>query len=643
MSRSRAHSAESKPSVLKTKGNGIKQTSPTHESAERYAILQGKVDDLEQIHNEGKKAHQAEVERLKSELARLHKANAELTDRMDKQKKQKDALELRVSELKKISNSDKAEIKDLGVKLRMSEHQRTQMTAKHGEMVDMKKALQALETRRKEECKERDRKIGELEKSLLGEQKKREMGESQVKEVKAREDVELNKMKGVVEKLKTEIVTARDEVQQMEDRLETTIFEANSTKESLLTQLEEHKIILSVVAEQYGSLASTTVTKTTFERLKFENCALQLQAVRSSRKLGNTEAQVSELANLIRQSNEENQLLRRSIKDMTQELFSYIENATSKPPPPPSYAELDEIIEELDCASEKSREEETRIYVETLQLEAEIYHLQHDDLLFAYADAEAELHETSAVASKLPEVEQQRDTLQELLQATSVTVERVRSSSDRFKQQVVELEEKLKVEVNKAGEALQKEKETVHRLMTTVQTLRMAEDGLKAENELLTSELTDAERFQEGYYSLSEELEGLLDRNALAEDEAQRLSKVNAEIIGHHNPLQRIMYLEKIRNELSETKQVRVDVHSRTSRFICDLQKLLVSTRTTALVAAQNQELENELNMFKSVAVPFEFKPGTKFTRMTRPPLMNFNKSTSVSPAAGDMTMDEIL
>ncbi len=72
----------------------------------------------------------------------------------------------------------------------------------------------------------------------------------------------------------------------------------------------------------------------------------------------------------------------------------------------------------------------------------------------------------------------------------------------------------------------------------------------------LSTELTDAERYQDAYYSLSDEVEGLLARNALAEDEAARLSRFNAEVIGHHNPAQKILYVERIRNELAETKQV---------------------------------------------------------------------------------------
>lgn len=72
--------------------------------------------------------------------------------------------------------------------------------------------------------------------------------------------------------------------------------------------------------------------------------------------------------------------------------------------------------------------------------------------------------------------------------------------------------------------------------------------------------MTDAERYQEAYYNLVDEVGTLVDRNNLAEDEADRLSKFNAEILGHHNPSQRIMYVDRIRRELAETKQVNSSI-----------------------------------------------------------------------------------
>lgn len=72
----------------------------------------------------------------------------------------------------------------------------------------------------------------------------------------------------------------------------------------------------------------------------------------------------------------------------------------------------------------------------------------------------------------------------------------------------------------------------------------------------LTVDLAEAERYQEAYASLIEEVDALIRRNALAEEETERVSKFNAEILGHTNPAQKIMYVDRIRRELFETKQV---------------------------------------------------------------------------------------
>lgn len=72
----------------------------------------------------------------------------------------------------------------------------------------------------------------------------------------------------------------------------------------------------------------------------------------------------------------------------------------------------------------------------------------------------------------------------------------------------------------------------------------------------MTSELAEASRYQEAYCALSDEVGSLLARNRLAEDEAQKLSKFNAEILGHNNPAQRILYVDRIRRELAEVKHV---------------------------------------------------------------------------------------
>jgi hypothetical protein len=66
----------------------------------------------------------------------------------------------------------------------------------------------------------------------------------------------------------------------------------------------------------------------------------------------------------------------------------------------------------------------------------------------------------------------------------------------------------------------------------------------------------DVRRAEAAHDQLLEQYEILETRLALAEDESDRLSQVNAELISHGNGLQRISYVEGVRREMSLIKQV---------------------------------------------------------------------------------------
>jgi hypothetical protein len=72
----------------------------------------------------------------------------------------------------------------------------------------------------------------------------------------------------------------------------------------------------------------------------------------------------------------------------------------------------------------------------------------------------------------------------------------------------------------------------------------------------LTGELANAEAYQDAYERLYDQVGTLIARNQIAEEEAERISKLNAEILGHHNPAQRILYVDRIRTELAEARMV---------------------------------------------------------------------------------------
>ena len=171
----------------------------------------------------------------------------------------------------------------------------------------------------------------------------------------------------------------------------------------------------------------------------------------------------------------------------------------------------------------------------------------------------------------------------------------------------------------------------------------------------LNSELAEASRFQDAYYKLLDEAEGLLARNDLAEEEAERLSRFNAEILSHQNPAQRIIYVDRIRRELADVKQVRTAVVVRALflKLFGRIQKLLVCTRERDALTVSNEDLRHAIELYKSSVVPIESKPRSLFIRVSRSPLTDQSQNVRPSsptkhtilehlPGPGDMTLDEL-
>ncbi len=103
---------------------------------------------------------------------------------------------------------------------------------------------------------------------------------------------------------------------------------------------------------------------------------------------------------------------------------------------------------------------------------------------------------------------------------------------------------------------------------------------------------------------MRKEFEGIIMRNELAEQEADCLSKFNAEILGHNNLGQRIHYVDRIRRDLADARQ-----------------KLLVSTQEQETIRQDNDIIRTELNAYKSYDPNVREKTGTHITRVARVPL----------------------
>ncbi|KAH9847165.1 hypothetical protein C2E23DRAFT_742411 [Lenzites betulinus] len=639
-------------------------------ASDRLLALQRKLEDLERIHVEEKKAHHLEQERLKFELNRAQRTAAEQTERSDKLKKQNDALDARVQELKKASSTEQAELRELRLKLRASEHERAQLASKHNDSGEARKALQAAEARRKDELRERDRKIADLEKSLAAERKKREATEARWQEVKTKTDDKVQEARTATQELETRLQDAQQEAQAAREALEDLEARTEDAEAELLEQLEQHRTMLARVATEYGRLASTTVTLSAHQEVKRETDALRLRSNRLERKLANSEGQVVELANLIRQVKEDNAFLSAQLHEARVDATTYREiyaDVAADYYVPDSFGDIESSLaavsrEQLALTAEASR---------TLQADIEAWatfdRAQRDSLLFHTSVLAKELHDIRAQLSQrstelsaaqathtlLSESMQRAQAecaeAQRLLAENTAELAEARTHGELAKKELELVKTDSRAEIARMEQSLQLEKEASQRLSTAVQKAKQAEQFLRSEVDQLSADLADAEKYEEAYNNLLVEVDALVVRHALAEDEAQRLSKHNAEILGHHNPAQRIMYVDRIRRELHDTKQ-----------------KLLMSTRDRDAVLADNDELRHELGLYKSVAVPLDAKPRTTITRVARVPSALSDSELGVPPstrsvsasapgarlasvqetetgAPEDMTLDEIM
>ncbi|KAI0690542.1 hypothetical protein BC835DRAFT_1280794 [Cytidiella melzeri] len=639
-------------------------------SGDRYAVLQRKVEELERVHAESKKSYQTEVERLKLELARAQKSNSESNERIEKLKKQGDAQDTRIQELKKTHLSDQSEIKDLRAKLRVSEHERTQLASKQGEAGEAKKAIHALEAKRKEEVREKERKIAELERTLAVGKKMRENVEAKLAETEGRVSSEVQEARATSQALQGELTSAMAEIGRARAALAALKGQAEDTEEDLLIELENYRVMLSSVAQEYGRLVSNTVSKAVHERVKHESLVLRLRVNKLERQSANSNGQVTELANIVRHTQDQNALLTAQLREVEEQLAYYASTLGSVLSQRETLAgddiklsmslfnvgrefyEAEAVIRTSQQADDKIWGELDKLRRQQLLLHATCL-LKHVDEAWSLVDQRD--NEISAATRRATELANQLSTARadcgtaetQLVETTSLLAI-ARTTEELLKKQLEVAHAEKKAEATKTQKLVKQEKEANQRLAGLVQQSKATEQALNEELDRLITELAEAEQYREAYCNIIDEVDALVRKNALAEDEAQKLSKFNAEILGHNNPQQRIMYVDKIRQELHEFKQ-----------------KLLMTTREKETVINENDQLRRELELYKSVAVSADVKPRTFVTRITRAPLANQNLNAMAGPNAqshlssstavkgmdllpeveyreGDMTLDEL-
>ena len=443
------------------------------------------------------------MERLRQELSRAQRTSAEQSEQLTKLKKQNEAYDSRVQELKKSNLASQSDIKELRAKLRVSEHERTQLSSRQGDHDEAKKVLHALDTRHKDELREKDRAIAALEEALRKEQKKAEGLESKLLETRSSADSELLDERRAKKALESQLRQAQMDSEQAKHALHAQRGEAVDSEEALLSQLDQHRRMMSRVAAEYGKLASSTVSLATHNDAKREATALRLRVHRLERKLANSESQVVELAQLIRHTNEDNEILLSRLEEAEQDLAFYVgELAASndhEPHDDHTYRELDDLVRDARVDLLQSQVHLHQVLESDATLWSTFESLRNDQLLFhafsllrhadsARHDADAyskqlvsAQHQNSELLRQVTATRSEQDKLKHELADNSRALTEARTSQESLKHQLEAEKQKAKSETARMEQAVRREKEARDRATADVQKSKAAEGALTSE------------------------------------------------------------------------------------------------------------------------------------------------------------------
>ena len=437
------------------------------------------------------------MERLRQELSRAQRLNSEQTSQIDKLKKQGDSLENKVQETRKQNLVDQAEIKELRAKLRVSENERGHLALKSEESGDAKKSIAVLEAKRKEELRERDKRIAELEKSVANEQRRKEVLEGKLLESKGRTQQELDEAWRTISSLQSKVAAAEEDIA-------SACTGAGEREEKLIAQLESARVMARQIAEEYGRLASSTAPKASYDALKRENYSLQLNANRLQRKFAIANSEANDMVDLLKASRDQNRTLEHILKRVLEDLNSHANALSDTLPavgdiPSNGYSRLESGLASIALEESRRHAETISAKLSSVELFSHWYKTLGRTLLHDYSLACTELsaaaeenqaHQNattvatthlSTLSTQLEAAKLQTDSIQRQAAELSEKLEAVKTREASLKEEMARRERDSKAEKQTTKERLEREKEIVKHLQTTMERQRFAEDEMRNE------------------------------------------------------------------------------------------------------------------------------------------------------------------
>jgi hypothetical protein len=302
-------------------------------------------------------------------------------------------------------------------------------------------------------------------------------------------------------------------------------------------------------------------------RLQQDNLSSAFRITRLERKLMEKEDQVAQLIELVMCLEEEKEVLQERNEELEgdlEEVSSTLKIDNARHDNARKYFEAlledghdmaDGLVERYGTAQDEWQAE--RDYYTACVKEGQHYTHAHEKAVNAMEEIGMEKYTLEREHTKLVE---EMQAAQDLLGEQEAEMEEKQAQFSALEADHAQVQEQLDstLAANKAQQAeLQEQRDQTYDLEVSLQAAQAAESNLNAQIETLTNELVDYASLQETHEELLKALDRLMRTADLAEEDVNQLAQLNAQLIGHNNPGQRIRHMDRLRNELASLKKVR--------------------------------------------------------------------------------------
>lgn len=302
------------------------------------------------------------------------------------------------------------------------------------------------------------------------------------------------------------------------------------------------------------------------EKLQDRALAAEHRALRAERKALEKQDQITRLVDLVVVLEEEKAFLSEQLEDLQEEIeereLQRLQDANLwKKHAAEAVERLAEAMEDLEDvwnnATEEAElaEQEIRWLSDSLRCEEEqVGHLKGvEEEVVALSMQKTEQAQEIAtlqsdVDSAYTSISEKDDKLHELETAFAKSHEDCTTTQEELasaRAEIADVERRLSSTEHHLDQALH-----------TLQTSEGRNEALLAEVAGLHEDLMDYIALQETHGELCKTIDRLTRTSSLAQEDADELARINADLVGHSNPSQKIRHLDRLRTDLAEIKKV---------------------------------------------------------------------------------------